>query len=218
VTFRCAAFTLGSVALSARLLALAACTAIACTACGASRAPTQHATAGSAAGAPWRGTTVDAPSRAPDFALRDQSGRVVRLAARGGKVTAVTFLFTQCRDVCPLIAENLASAVRRLGPRGADVRVLGVSVDPTHDTPRAVRAFISRHRLVPQFRYLVGTRAQLRPVWQAYNVLAAPKPDEAVDHTAYIVLLDRHGLMRVFLPPTASGADIAHDLRRLLSA
>jgi protein SCO1 len=206
-------------ALSARLLALAACTAIVCTACGASSAPKRRATPTVAAGSPWRGTAVEAPSRAPDFALRDQSGRIVRLAAHRGKVTVVTFLFTQCRDVCPLIAENLASAVRRLGPLGAGVRVLGVSVDPAHDTPAAVRAFVSRHHLVPQFRYLVGTHAQLRPVWQAYNVLAAPKPkpDEAVDHTAYIVLVDRHGLMRVFLPPTASGADIAHDLRRLLS-
>jgi protein SCO1 len=202
----------------ARLLALAACTALACTACGGSRAPTQHATATGSAGSAWRGKAVQAPSRAPDFSLRDQSGRVVRLAARRGKITVVTFLFTQCRDVCPLIAVNLTSAVRMLGPHGADVRVLGVSVDPAHDTPEAVRAFISRHRLVPQFRYLVGTRAQLRPVWQAYNVLAAPKLDGAIDHTAYIVLVDRHGLMRVFLPPTASGADIAHDLRRLLSA
>lgn len=203
---------------AARLIGFAACIAIACTACGANASPTQRATATGSAVSPWRGATVENPSLAPDFALHDQTGRIVRLAAQRGKVTAVTFLFTQCRDVCPLIAENLASAVRSLGPRRNDMRVLGVSVDPAHDTTAAVRAFISRHRLVPQFRYLSGTRAELHPVWQSYNVLAAPKPDDAVDHTAYIVLVDRHGFMRVFLPPTASSADIAHDVRRLLSS
>ena len=199
-------------------MAFAACIAIACTACDANRAPSRSATATGSTASTWRGTTVEDPSLAPDFALRDQSGRVVRLAAQRGKVTVVTFLFTQCRDVCPLIAENLASAVRRLRPRHNDVRILAVSVDPVHDTDASVRAFISRHRLVPQFRYLIGTRAQLQPVWQSYNVLAAPKPDHAVDHTAYIVLVDRHGFMRVFLPPTTSGADIAHDVGRLLSS
>ncbi len=107
---------------------------------------------------PYRGMTVVGSTSAPDFALRDQSGRLVRMANRQGRYTLVTFLYTNCPDVCPLIASHLNTALRG-SARGPTTRVLAVSVDPKGDTPAAVRRFVAVHRLLPQFRYLTGTAA-----------------------------------------------------------
>ena len=51
----------------------------------------------------------------------------------------VTFVYTHCPDVCPLIVSNLASAERSLGAAARDVRILAVTVDPGRDTPTAIR-------------------------------------------------------------------------------
>lgn len=160
-----------------------------------------------------RGTT------AQDFALRDQNGRVFRLSQQRGHVVLLTFLYTSCPDVCPLVASNLGMVLRSLPRRQrAEVRVLAVSVDPVHDTPRAARAFVRAHALPPQFHYLLGSAAELRPVWQAYNVLTESQNVERVNHSAYVLLLDRSGTPRLYYPPSVGAASLLRDVRRLLGA
>jgi protein SCO1/2 len=152
-----------------------------------------------------------------DFALRDQSGRLVRLSAQRGKVVLVTFLYVHCPDVCPLIASNLNAALGRLGARAREVRVLAVSVDPRGDPPPAVRRFVARHHLRPEFRYLTGTRAQLAPVWRAYGIAQQQGRGTAVGHSAVTFLLDRRGRPKYLYPPDTGPAVVTHDVRVLLS-
>ena len=157
-----------------------------------------------------RGTTVQ------DFALRDQNGKVVRLSRQHGHVVLLTFLYTECPDVCPLLATNLNAALRSLPRRErSGVRVIAVSVDPAHDTPRAARAFVRSHALLPQFHYLVGSRSDLMPIWQAYNLIVEVRNVERVEHSAYVLLIDRAGTPRLFYPPAVAPAAVVHDLRRL---
>ncbi|MGZ4358406.1 MAG: SCO family protein [Gaiellaceae bacterium] len=153
---------------------------------------------------------------ATDFALHDQNGRLVQLSAERGKLVLLTFLYTQCPDVCPVIAANLNQALRELGPRRSAVRVLAVSVDPVHDTPAAVRRYVSAHGLLPQFHYLIGSAGELKPVWQAYNLLVEVRSPERISHSAYVLLLDRRGRPRLYYPTTLSASDVVHDLGRLL--
>ncbi len=161
----------------------------------------------------FRGATVVDPSTAPDFALRDQSGRLVRLSAQRGRYTLVTFLYTHCPDVCPLIAEHVNTALHQLGP---GTGVLAVSVDPKGDTPAAVRHFIAVHRLVPAFRYLTGTPQQLRPVWAAYHVASDPQHGTtAVAHSAYVLLVDPQGVERLVYDSNVKASDIVHDIDAL---
>jgi protein SCO1/2 len=166
---------------------------------------------------PFRGTVLDPPSRAPGFALRDQSGRLVRLSDLRGKYVVVTFLYTHCPDVCPLIADHLNQLLVRLGPERARIRVIAVSVDPARDTPAAARSFARAHRLLPQFRYLVGTRKQLAPVWRAYHVGVTTSGD-TVNHSTYQFLIDPRGRLRLLYDAQVKAADILHDLRVLRPA
>jgi protein SCO1/2 len=170
------------------------------------------AVGGAAAG----GTPVLPGTTAQDFALRDQNGSVIRLSQQRGRVVLLTFLYTDCPDVCPLVATNLNTVLRSLGPRQrARVRVIAVSVDPAHDTPGAVRAFVRTHALLPQFHYLLGSRSDLLPIWQAYNLLVETKSVERVSHTAYVLLIDRTGKPRIYYPSSVGAAAVLRDVRRV---
>jgi protein SCO1/2 len=176
--------------------------------------------AGASAAAPpaFDGGRIENPSQLPGFTLHDQSGRKLSLEGQRGKLVLVTFLYTHCKDVCPLTAQNLSAAVSLLGRKADDVRVLAVSVDPRGDTPKRVRHFVRSHRLVPEFHYLIGSPAQLEPIWRVYGVTAVKRGKGDLDHTLYTVLADGSGKARVLYDATATPANVAHDLRLLLQS
>jgi protein SCO1/2 len=165
----------------------------------------------------FAGPTLTHPAPPPDFRLRDQNRRLIRLSAERGKVVLVTFLYTHCPDLCPLTATNINTALGTLGKARQRVVVMAVSVDPHGDTPAAVRAFVRRHRLLPQFHYLTGSQAALAGVWRAYRVAAVRHPGADVDHTLYTLVVDRSGKGRVLFDSRASARDLAHDIRLLLA-
>jgi protein SCO1 len=148
-----------------------------------------------------------------DFALQDQNGHEIRMSRLRGKIVLLTFLFTRCRDVCPMVAAALSDAVRSLGPERGQVRVVAVSVDPDGDTPAAVRAYVRQHRLPPQFEWLIGSRTALAPIWQNYNIEVEPQNIDKIVHAAPVYLLDRSGVPRVLFAPPQNVVDIEHDLR-----
>jgi protein SCO1/2 len=132
----------------------------------------------------------------------------------------VTFLYTHCPDVCPLIATNLNEALRRLSPaERAQVRVLAVSVDPAGDTPRAVRRFVSQHRLLPQFHYLTGARKQLVPVWRSYGIAVQPAgSSKVVPHSSWELLVSPDGKGRILYDAQVQAGQVVHDLRLLMAS
>jgi len=201
----------------AALLAAAVC-AVA-TGCGEHRAAPTTTTApvAHAHGAEQvRGTAVESSVTAQDFALRDAAGRVVRLSAERGHAVLLTFLYTRCPDVCPLLASNLNAVLRSLSPQQrSGVRVIAISVDPANDSPGAVRAFAKAHALLPQFHYLVGPKSDLKPVWQGYNLVVEPRNVEETEHSAYVLLIDRNGKPRLTYPSSVGAATMLSDLRRL---
>jgi protein SCO1/2 len=157
---------------------------------------------------------------APDFRLSDARGRRVDTRRLAGQPYLVTFLYTNCPpgDTCPTIAAELRQALERLGPRADDLTVLAVSVEPKGDTPAAARRWLRRYRLPDNFRFLVGSRRELEPVWESYYVGSQDATSEQSRHTSNIWLIDARGRWRtkfsagVPVPP----ADIAHDLGVLL--
>jgi protein SCO1/2 len=184
--------------------------------CGGSKAA-PRISAPAPAPSPYRGSEVPAAT-APPIALHDASGRPVTLASQRGRWTLVTFLYTHCPDVCPLIAANLDQALRQVDAARSRVGVLAVSVDPRGDTPAAVLAYTRRHHLVPQFRYLIGTRAQLHRVWVSYHVAAVSGGADLVDHVSYTMLIDPRGKERLLYDAQVKAGAVVHDLRLLMGA
>ncbi|MGN6800155.1 MAG: SCO family protein [Gaiellaceae bacterium] len=165
----------------------------------------------------FAGGELTPPKSAPPIALHDANGTPVTLAAQRGRYVLVTFIYTHCPDVCPLITQNLNAALRVIGPNARKrVRVLAVSVDPVGDTPKAVKAYAREKRLFPQFEYLIGTRAELRRVWKAWHVLAVQSKPDLVDHVAYTALIDTRGQERVLYDSSVHATQVVHDLRVLM--
>jgi protein SCO1 len=160
---------------------------------------------------------IPAGTAAANFVLGDAHRHHVSLAAQRGKVVLLTFLYTHCVDVCPGIAHELNEVLRQLGPQRSEARVIAVSVDPKFDTPRAVRLFEARYRLLPQFHYLIGSRAELKRVWQDYNVLVVPRSSDLFGHSTPIYLIDPHGAPRFAYPSDAEPETMLRGVRELLS-
>ncbi|HEV2582210.1 MAG TPA: SCO family protein, partial [Ktedonobacteraceae bacterium] len=120
-----------------------------------------------------QGTELDGIT-APDFRLKDQFGREVSLSQFRGKPVVVTFLYTHCPGVCPLIADQLHATALGLGKDVGRVAFLAVSVDPQHDTPASAIHFSNVHKMTRYWHYLMGTRDQLTPVWSAYGIDEQP--------------------------------------------
>src|SRR4029077_9575810 len=123
-----------------------------------------------AAAPAFNGGRIENPSPLPGFRLTDQSGHRISLEGQRGKLVLLTFLYTHCKDVCPLTAQNLSAAVRLLGRKANAVRVLAVSVDPRGDTRASGRLFARTHGLAREFHSLIGSRAQREPIWRVYGV------------------------------------------------
>lgn len=161
------------------------------------------------------GIAVDPQVRAPNFALEDQSGRTVTVAAQRGHWLVVTFLYTHCPDVCPLIAAHLNRAIDAPAGRRAELRVIAVSVDPARDTLAAVRRYAVTHRLAPSFRWAIGSRAQLARVWHAYHVAAQPGPKGTVTHSTFEILVDPQGRERAIYDSSITTDQLTGDLAKL---
>jgi protein SCO1/2 len=156
---------------------------------------------------------------APRFVLDDARGGRVDTRRLAGRPYVVTFLYVDCKDVCPLIGVELRQALEQLGSRAKNVTVLAVSADPRADTRAAVRRWLTKLRMPANFRYLIGTDKQLQPVWRSHYAAPQPRDNANSMHSASIWLIDRQGRWRTKFSggiPVAP-ADIAHDLRLLLN-
>jgi len=164
----------------------------------------------------FAGPSMPRNLRAADFTLTDQSGRRVRLADTRGRVVVLTFLHSRCHSTCPVTVQTIRGALDDIGAQRRGVDVLAVSVAPAEDTPASVRRFVTVQHAGGFLRYLVGTRAELAPVWKAYAM--KPQGPGGEDHSAFVLLIDRRGLLRIGWPAhQATPEDLAHDLRLLLA-
>ncbi len=132
---------------------------------------------------------------APNFVLKDQRGRRTSLAQFRGQAVALAFLDPECTQICPLTSQILLQAIRRLGPAGAQVELLGINANPQATSVADVAAYSRIHgmdALGPRWRFLTGSPAQLRRVWKAFGVYVATEQGEDV-HQAAVLLIGERG-------------------------
>ncbi|MBV9120168.1 MAG: SCO family protein [Chloroflexi bacterium] len=163
------------------------------------------------------GTNLDS-TPAPPIQLVDQQGQQVSLAQFRGRPVLLTFLYTQCPDACPLIADQVHIALNNLGTKGSEIGLLAVSTDPVHDNPGTATEFNRVHGLDGQLHYLLGAPSQLEPVWKSYYIGVSPGDNVGeVLHSEAVFLIDKKGNERVLLGVPFSASDLASDLEKLMS-
>lgn len=166
------------------------------------------------------GSEASPRKAAPPLQLRNYLGQTVNLDQFRGKAVLVTFLYTNCPDVCPLITTNLHAALEAMGPKlAARTQIVAVSVDPRGDTPAAVAAFLKRHEMTGRMLYLIGSAHELGHVWSNWNIGSerdAQQP-QLVNHTGLVYGISAGGKLTTLYAANFKPSDIAHDAPLLAS-
>src|SRR5918911_212211 len=69
----------------------------------------------------------------------------------------IQFMFTRCKDICPVITHHLAQVQEMLADRvGRDIFFYSISLSPEEDSPRDLRAFAKMHGAGPGWTFLTG--------------------------------------------------------------
>jgi protein SCO1 len=195
---------------SLRVARVAAVVTMAAALAGCGSSGTSHM--GAPSSSRLEGLLLNPPERAAPLVLNNYTGQLVSLATMRGKAVFVTFVYTHCPDVCPLIVSNLASAERSLGAAARAVRILAVTVDPGRDTPTTVRRFLAARNALGRMDYLLGSRHRLRATWRAWHVeVIADNRLLTTGHSAVVYGITASGRVAVVYPSDFTPAQIIHD-------
>jgi protein SCO1 len=156
---------------------------------------------------------------APPFTLTSQDGKQLALADLRGKVLAVTFIYTGCPDICPLVTQKMVDVQNALGAKfGTKIAFVSITLDPEHDTPAVLKDYAQSWGAKPNgWMFLTGSPAAIRDVTHRYGVYFAKKKDGSVDHTQLTTLVDADGQMRVqYIGWRFNADEFRHDLLSLV--
>lgn len=163
---------------------------------------------------PLAGARIGAP-----FTLTEQTGRRVSDRDFAGKWRIVYFGYTFCPDVCPTGLQTLSAGLKAFEKsdpaRGSKVVPIFVTVDPTRDTPAALKPFVSAFH--PRLVGLTGSEAEIAALAKAYGVYAArgktqPGGGYLVDHSSQAYLMGPQGQPIALLSEEGPPQKVAEEL------
>ncbi len=160
---------------------------------------------------------------APEFVLRDQQAHRVSPGAYRGRPVIVTFVDPLCRNLCPLEAHVLNTAVGQL-PASQRPEILAVSVDVYANANARVNLLrdVRKWALVPQWRWAVGQPARLAAVWKRYKIGVSTTTKKIagatinyITHTEAAYIIDATGHERALFLWPFYPQDVERTLRKL---
>jgi len=154
----------------------------------------------------------------PDFSLKDQDGKSFRFANVRGQLIVITFIFTTCPDVCPLLTAKFAAIQRELDRRKiADYHLLSITTDPERDTPAALKVYASQFKAnTEHWSFLTGNRRDLAKVWKVFGLNVVKNQSGQVQHTTFTTVVDRQGNRRIdYYGEKWRDADVFADIQWL---
>jgi cytochrome oxidase Cu insertion factor (SCO1/SenC/PrrC family) len=155
---------------------------------------------------------------APDISLTDQFGRPLSLRQLRGDVVLVAFLDPVCYEDCPLLANQMATALRLLGPSARSVQILAVDINPTFHAVQDVKTFTDEHGLagLANWHFVTGSNAAVGDVLAAYGQGVTVPRVGMVGHPEAIYLVDRGGDAVGVLNDTAN-ANLTRSYAQLIA-
>lgn len=109
----------------------------------------------------------------PDVTLVNQDGEKVRLRALllQDKPVMVDFIYTTCTTICPVLSANFVNFQRKMSARPDSYRLVSISIDPEHDTPKEMKAYLKRYAAKPGWDFLTGSRKDIDAVIKTFDAL-----------------------------------------------
>jgi protein SCO1/2 len=105
-----------------------------------------------------------------------------------GKIVAIELFYTSCQYSCPLETARLAQVQKILGDRvGRDIFFYSISLDPEHDTPEVIKAYMKKFNVGPGWTFLTGDKEDITFLSKKIGLYAPPDVNED-GHIAYLLL------------------------------
>lgn len=106
-----------------------------------------------------------------------------------GKVVAINVIYTHCKDECPLETAKLVQVQRLLGDRvGRDVFFYSISIDPSRDTPKVLKAYADKFGVGPGWLFLTGKEADIKLVTKKLGLSRSSDLANRDGHTASLMV------------------------------
>jgi protein SCO1/2 len=117
------------------------------------------------------------PSHFPNVTLITQDGKKVHFYDDliKGKIVAIDMIYTSCQYACPLETARLAQVQKKLGARvGSDIFFYSISIDPVHDTPEVLKAYMEKYHVGPGWTFLTGKKEDIDFLSQRLGLYSDP--------------------------------------------
>lgn len=111
-------------------------------------------------GAAAPGASPWGPGYLPNTSVTTQDGKTLRFYddAIKGKIVVISFIYTTCRDICPVTTARLAQVKDKLGALvGQSIFFVSISIDPANDTPDKLKAYTEAFQTGPDWLFLTGS-------------------------------------------------------------
>ena len=157
------------------------------------------------------GTVIDPPRQLNDFALTDQTGKLMRLSDLRGRVALVFFGYTHCPDVCPIAVAKYTQVKAALGNDANRIAFVFISVDGKRDTPEVLAQWLGAFD--PTFIGLTGDEATVLDIGKDFLTTFIRDPQTGlVEHSSRMFVVDGLSRLRItyFLdvPPKTIAGEI----------
>ena len=148
-----------------------------------------------------------------EFSLTKPDGNSSNLSDYDGQVLVVSFIYSRCPDVCPIVSSNLRWITQELSDDyGTNFSIISVTVDPWWDTQSVLGEYATLRNL--SWPHLTGEVSVLEPIWESFHVglqtyanttyeedsnetSGRHHPDYLVDHSTATIILDKEHKQRV---------------------
>lgn len=132
-----------------------------------------------------------ANSQFPNVELITQDGKKVRFYDDliKGKVVALELIYTTCKYNCPLETARLVQLQKLLGDRmGKDVFFYSISIDPEHDTPEILKAYMQKYHVGPGWTFLTGKETDIKLISKKLGLDKLPNGNDPDGHTPSLLI------------------------------
>ncbi|HET6851213.1 MAG TPA: SCO family protein [Pyrinomonadaceae bacterium] len=136
----------------------------------------------------------------PNVELITQDGKKVRFYDDlvKDKRVVIQFMFTRCKDICPVITHHLVEVQQMLDGRvGRDIFFYSISLSPEEDSPRDLKAFAKKHGTGPGWTFLTGRPEDILNLRKSLGfVYNDPKEDADRNNHSGMLMIGTEPLMR----------------------
>ena len=132
----------------------------------------------------------------PNFAMIDQHGDFLQIAAMRGKAFVLNFIFTRCQvaTMCPASTIRMSELQELSREAGLEqLHFVTITFDPEFDSPGILRQYATGYGLENRnFHLLTGTQELVDDLLRQFGITTMEE-DGTINHTMATLLVDANG-------------------------